>query len=150
MLADLEIIIKRKGFIMSNDINRTKGFLIGFLAGGAAGAIAALLTTPKSGKELRGDIKHKSEEYFDEADKYITGAKNKAGKFITEGKRRYTMIMNDIKSKPEEMLNDTERIFKDAKIKTTEFLNFGKEETETESNKTKFSFKPGIDVRNKS
>ena len=53
------------------DNNLTKGFLIGFLAGGTVGAIIALLTAPKSGKELRADIKQKSGEYFDEAEKYL-------------------------------------------------------------------------------
>ena len=52
-----------------NNSNNAKGFLFGFLAGGAVGAIVALLTTPKSGKEFRGEIKQKSGEYFDEADK---------------------------------------------------------------------------------
>ena len=77
---------------MSRNINSVKGFLIGFLAGGTVGAIIALLTAPKSGKELRGDIKQKSGEYFDEADKYFTDEKNKAGELINEGKRKYTMI----------------------------------------------------------
>ena len=38
------------------------GFFIGFLTGGAVGAAVALLTTPKSGANLRKDIKHKSDE----------------------------------------------------------------------------------------
>lgn len=63
---------------MSNNINSTKGFLIGFLAGGTVGAMIALLTTPKSGKELRGDIKQKSGEYFDEADKYYQEKKKQS------------------------------------------------------------------------
>ena len=46
---------------MSQDNNLAKGFLIGFLAGGAVGAVVALLTAPKSGKELRADIKMISE-----------------------------------------------------------------------------------------
>jgi gas vesicle protein len=45
--------------------NSVKGFLIGFLAGGTVGAIVALLTAPKSGKELRVDIKQKSGEYLE-------------------------------------------------------------------------------------
>ena len=34
-----------------------KGMLVGFLAGSVVGAIIALLYAPKSGKELRKDIK---------------------------------------------------------------------------------------------
>jgi len=89
-------------------MSTVKGFFIGFLAGGTIGALVALLTTPKSGKELRGDIKQKSDEYIDEADKYFTEKKNQAGKMFNEGKRKYTMILNDVKSKPGEILKDAE------------------------------------------
>ena len=81
-----------------------KGFLVGFLAGGTIGALVSLLTTSKSGTEFRKDIKQKSGEYLEEADKYFEEKKNQAGKMFSEGKRKYTMILNDIKSKPEEIL----------------------------------------------
>jgi len=103
---------------MSGKFTGVRGFLIGFLAGGTVGAIAALLTASKSGKEFRGDIKQKSEEYFDEADRYLTEKKNKVREMISEGKRKYSMIMNDIKSKPEEILKGSEQVFNHAKLKT--------------------------------
>ncbi|MCK7577302.1 MAG: YtxH domain-containing protein [Chromatiales bacterium] len=74
---------------MTRNINGVKGFLIGFLAGGTVGAIIALLTAPKSGKELRGDIKQKSEEYYDEAEKYLADAKTKASELINDAKSKY-------------------------------------------------------------
>lgn len=128
--------------------NNVKGFLLGFLAGGAVGAIVALLTTPKSGKELRGDIKQKSGEYFDEADKYYQQKKIKAGKIFNEGKRKYSLMLNDLKSKPEEILKDVERVYNDAKIKTKEVLHSGKEKLETETERLKFSVKTGMDAYN--
>ena len=133
---------------MSGNNNHVKGFLIGFLTGGTVGAIVALLTTPKSGKELRGDIRQKSGEYFDEADKYLTETKHKAGEMINEGKRKYAMIMNDIKSKPEEILKDAERVFNNAKEKTKDALNSGKQKLETETDRLKTSVKAGIDAYN--
>ncbi|HCY75165.1 MAG TPA: gas vesicle protein [Ignavibacteriales bacterium] len=133
---------------MSGNNNNVKGFLIGFLAGGSVGAIIALLTTPKSGKELRGDIKQKSGEYFDEADKYYQEKKTKAGEMFNEGKRKYAMMMNDLKSKPEEILKDAERVYNDAKTKTKEALHSGKEKIETETERLKFSVKTGIDAYN--
>ena len=45
----------------------SKGLLIGFLTGGIVGAAIALLYAPKSGKELRKDIKDKADEFKDEA-----------------------------------------------------------------------------------
>jgi len=126
--------------------NNVKGFLLGFLAGGTVGAIVALLTTPKSGKEFRSNLKQKSGEYFDEVDKYYTETKHKAGEMINEGKRKYAMIMNDIKSKPEEILKDAERVFNNAKEKTTDVLNSGKQKLETETERLKTSVKAGIDA----
>ena len=133
---------------MSSNNNNVKGFLIGFLAGGTVGAIIALLTTPKSGKELRGDIKQKSEEYFDDADKYYRETKNKAGVMIHEGKRKYAMIMKDIKSKPEEILKDAERVYNETKVKAKDAFNFGKEKIESEAENLKYSFKTGININN--
>jgi len=129
--------------------NSVKGFLIGFLVGGTVGAIVALLTTPKSGKELRGDIKQKSEEYLDEADKYFTEKKNQASRIINEGKRKYTMIMNDVKSKPGEILKDAERVYNDTKMKTKEVLHSGKEKLESETERLKSSVEAGIDAYKK-
>ena len=122
---------------MTRNINSVKGFLIGFLAGGTVGAIIALLTAPKSGKELREDIKQKSEEYYDEAEKYLADAKNKASELI-----------NDAKSKSQDILNAAGRVFKDAKAKTTDVLNSGKEKIETETGRLKSSVKDGIDAYN--
>jgi gas vesicle protein len=126
-----------------------KGFLIGFLAGGTIGAIVALLTAPKSGKALRGDIKQKSGEYLDEADKYFTEKKNQAGKMFNEGKRKFTMIVNDVKSKPEEILTDAEQVYIDAKVKTKELLHSGKERIETEAERIKSSVEAGIETYKK-
>jgi gas vesicle protein len=129
--------------------NSVKGFIIGFLAGGTIGAIVALLTTPKSGKELRGDIKQKSGEYLDEADKYFIEKKNQAGKIFNEGKRKFTMIVNDVKSKPGEILTDAERVYNDTKVKTKELLNSGKEKIETEAERIKSSVEAGIETYKK-
>ena len=42
-----------------------KGLMIGFVAGAVAGAVVALLYAPKSGKELRRDIKEKAGDIKD-------------------------------------------------------------------------------------
>lgn len=132
-----------------SDKNSTKGFLIGFLAGGTIGAIIALLTTPKSGKELRGDIKLKSEEYLNEADKYITETKHKAGELYNEGKRKFSTIINDLKSKPHEIQKDAERVFNDVKVKAKDVLQSGKEKIETETERLKSSVEAGIETYKK-
>lgn len=131
-----------------NNSNNAKGFLFGFLAGGAVGAIVALLTTPKSGKEFRGEIKQKPGEYFDEADKYYQEKKNKAVEIFNEGKRKYNEIVNNVKSKPEEIPKDDENVFNDTNIKTKNILHTGKEKLETETDKLKSSIKTGMNAYN--
>jgi len=43
-----------------DDDGLTKGLFLGFLAGSVIGAVTALLLAPKSGRELREDIKTSS------------------------------------------------------------------------------------------
>ncbi len=62
----------------------------------------ALLYAPKSGKELREDIKHKTDEYMDDAEKFIADAKVKAKDVINEGKKRSEKLVSDAKAKSEE------------------------------------------------
>ena len=131
---------------MSQDNNVAKGFLIGFLAGGAIGAVVALLTAPKSGRELRADIKLKSEEYLDEAEKYLSEAKDKARELINEGKKKSERIINDARSKSEDILKDAEKVFKDAKVKTTDVYATGKEKLGSEADRIKSSVKAGLDA----
>ncbi|KXK04649.1 MAG: gas vesicle protein [Chlorobi bacterium OLB4] len=42
-----------------DDNKMAKGMMIGFITGGIVGSIIALLYAPKSGRELRADIKVK-------------------------------------------------------------------------------------------
>lgn len=136
---------KQKDLSMSNDFKNVKGFLIGFLAGGTVAAMITLLTTPKSGKEIRRNIKNKSDEYVDDVDKYYAEKKSKALNIFNEGKRKYSMIMDNIKSKPGEILKDAERVFSHTKINAKDILISDKDKTENE----KYSFKTGLDGNTK-
>ena len=73
---------------MSEEKGVAKGLFLGFLAGGIVGSVLALLYAPKSGKELRQDIKNKKEEILDDAEEYLDIAKHKAQDIINEGKKR--------------------------------------------------------------
>ena len=126
--------------------NVGKGLLIGFLAGGAIGAILALLYAPKSGKEFRSDIKEKADEYLGEAEKYIADAKDKAKDMINEGKKKSEKLISDAKIKSEELLKDAEKIFGEAKLKATTTINTGKENIESESGRLKEAVKAGVDA----
>ena len=131
---------------MSEDNGYVKGLFVGLLAGGAIGALVALLYAPKSGKELRNDIKSKTDEYYDETEKFIADAKVKAKDMMNEGKKRSENIIANAKSKSEELLKNAERIFTEAKSKTGSFVASGKDVVDGETAKLKTAFKAGVDA----
>ncbi|GAB4300107.1 MAG: YtxH domain-containing protein [Ignavibacteriaceae bacterium] len=131
---------------MANDGNVSKGLIIGFLAGSITGAVLALLYAPKSGRELRTDIKHKADEYLDEADKYISEAKDKAKELINDGKKKSEKLISEAKQKSEELLKDAEKVFNDAKSKAGKLYSDGKTLIDNESDKLKGAVKAGIDA----
>jgi len=63
-------------------------FLIGFVVGGVAGAVAALLLAPQSGEETRTLIKDKSIELRDKAAQQADVIAKKAGEMTGEVKTR--------------------------------------------------------------
>ncbi|HKB85349.1 MAG TPA: YtxH domain-containing protein [Ignavibacteriaceae bacterium] len=123
-----------------------KGLLLGFLAGGAVGAILALLYAPKSGRELREDIRSKTDEYYDDVEKYYSEARNKAKDLINDGKKKSEKLISDARVKSEELLKDAERIFNDAKSKAEGYVAKGKETIDQESAKMKTAIKAGVDA----
>ena len=63
-------------------------FLIGFMVGGVAGAVAALLLAPQSGEETRTLIKDKSIELRDMAAEQADVIATKASKVAEDAKAR--------------------------------------------------------------
>jgi gas vesicle protein len=131
---------------MAHESNFGKGFLIGMLTGGAIGAIIALLYAPKSGRELRQDIRNKTDEYLDDAEKYLAEAKDKAKDLINEGKKKSEKIISEAKIKSEELLKDAEKLFSDAKNKAGQIISSGKENIHTETDRIKNAVKAGMDA----
>ena len=102
-----------------NDENNKSSFLVGFLAGSVIGAIVALLYAPKPGKELRSDIKTKAGEIADNAEEYVSAARNKAVDIINEGKRKSEGLITEAKKRAESLLGDAEKILTEAKNRGT-------------------------------
>jgi len=109
---------------MSEKIGYAKGLFTGFLSGGAIVALVALLYAPKSGKELRKDIKDKTDHYYDETGKLISDAKSKA----------------------KDLVNGGLKIFTNAKSKTDSILSTGKGLIDGETSKLKTAFQAGINA----
>ena len=131
---------------MSQENGYVKGLFSGLLAGGAIFALIALLSAPKSGKELRKDIQDKTDEYYDETEKFIADAKVKAKDMMNEGKKRSEQLIANAKAKSEELLKNAERIFTEAKSKTGSIVSTGKEVVDGETSKLKTAFKAGVNA----
>jgi gas vesicle protein len=72
-------------------------FLIGFVVGGLAGAMAALMLAPQSGEETRALIKDKSIELRDQAAKQAELVSEKATQLATEAKTRGKELVDSAK-----------------------------------------------------
>ncbi|MEI7812385.1 MAG: YtxH domain-containing protein [Ignavibacteria bacterium] len=131
---------------MSRDNGVAKGLLIGFLTGSVVGSVIALLYTPKSGKELRKDIREKTDEFVEDAEKYIADARGKAVDLINDGKKKSERIIADAKVKVESLLHDAEKVLNEAKEKTDGFVNNSKDTVLKEGDKLKSAIKAGVDA----
>jgi gas vesicle protein len=72
-------------------------FLIGFVVGGVAGAVAALLLAPQSGEETRAIIKDKSIELRDKASEQAEVVASKANEFADQAKSRGKEAIETVK-----------------------------------------------------
>lgn len=95
---------------------KSGGFLTGALIGGVAAAAAALLFTPKSGKELREDLTDQANDF-----------KNKAIENGEDGKPDYTgqavEVINSLKDKAIKGSNDALKAIKTQKEEVEELAN---------------------------
>ncbi len=113
----------------------TKGLLIGFLAGGIAGAIAALLFAPKSGKELRAEIKRKTSDLAEGAADFMQGARARTAEMANEGRERSEQVVADAKEQAEHLMGNAERV-----------LSGLRQRAGDEQGKVKAAFRAGVDA----
>ena len=130
------------------DNKTAKGLLLGFITGSVVGAALALLYAPKSGKELRNDIRVKKDEILDDTSEYLQIAKTKATDLINEGKRKSEELISDAKKRAGTLIDDANSILNDAKEKATTAIGNTKEKLTGETEKVKEAFKAGLDAYN--
>lgn len=123
-----------------------KGLLVGFLTGAAVGSVIALLYAPKSGAELRKDIKDRSDEFVEDAEEYIAKAKTRANELINDGKKKSEALIADAKVKVDDLLKEAEKILTEAKTKTNQYVETGKGLVNEETGKIKNAIKAGVDT----
>jgi gas vesicle protein len=86
-------------------------FFMGLLIGGALGALAGIFFAPKSGKELRSDIKEKGSEVLKDAKGIYADASTKAKEIIKEARHQ-----------AEELKKEADRHLSEARQKAKEIL----------------------------
>lgn len=117
------------------DRSNAKGFLLGLLAGGVIGGMAALLYAPKSGKDLRKDINKKRKELVHDAEEYIDSAKAKATEIISNGRKKAEDLISEARKKAGSLSTGAEKLYVQ-----------GKEFVSEETGKLKEAFKAGVDT----
>ena len=105
---------KKGGFNMAEHEKPQGHFLMGLLIGGALGALAGILFAPKSGKELRSDIKEKGSEALKDAKEIYADANTRAKEIIEEAKHQ-----------AKELKREADRHFSEARQKAQEFFAHG-------------------------
>lgn len=130
------------------DNKTTKGLLLGFITGGIVGAAIALLYAPKSGKELRHQIKNKKDELLDDTSEFLQIAKTKAADMVNEGKRRSEELISDAKKKANSLIGDANTILNEAKQRASTTIDSTKEKISSEAERVKEAFKSGMEAYN--
>ena len=110
---------------MDQKNSMVKGLLVGFLAGSAIGAVLALLYAPKSGKELRADIRQKTDDLLEDAEGYARAARTKASEMMSDARRRSDQLITDTQKKANTLIEDADKLLSGAKQKTSEVIQEG-------------------------
>jgi gas vesicle protein len=101
--------------IMADNGGTTRSFILGLLAGGAIGAILALLYAPKSGRELRADIKARADELMDDAEQLAEAVRTKLPEISSEAKKRSAQVISEAQSQASSLLEDADRVLSTVK-----------------------------------
>jgi len=103
----------KEGFRMEEGQIKTNGsrFLRGLLIGGVLGGIAGLLFAPKTGKELRADLKERGSTVFKGASEVYSEARTQAKAIVEDAKRR-----------AEELKREADRQLREARLKASQIL----------------------------
>ncbi len=108
-------------------------FFKGFLFGGIVGAVFALLYAPKSGKEVRDDIRRRSLELRDDAEAKLELAEQKAQELIDQTKKK----LDDLRKEVESSVSNL-------KGKATGFVEQGVQTVEKERSRLKDAVAAGV------
>jgi len=112
-------------------------YFMGFIIGGLAGAVAALLLAPQSGEETRNVIKTKSIELKDKAAYTTEEAMMYAEKALEEAKAKAEMAIEETRAWADELAKMGKEITSDLQKKGQVVLEEQKAKIESLKGKTK-------------
>ena len=99
----------------NNNIN-TKDFIIGSLIGGIVGAAAALLSAPKSGKELRSDLNQQAGVVKEKTSQFRDSAVERSTDFANRAKEKSNTIYKQVSDQSNNLVSK----IKDRNLETEE------------------------------
>jgi len=100
---------------MSNNSDSGFEFFKGVLFGGVVGAVVALLYAPKSGKEMRDEIRERSLEMRDDAEARLQLAEKKAEALLAETKKQLEELRKETEAAARELTHGAEERVKRGK-----------------------------------
>ena len=105
-----------------SDRDEFGAFLIGFVVGGLAGAVTALLLAPQSGEETRAIIREKSIELADRASESVDDAYSRAEKAALEARKRFDELAQMTRERTQELAQHGQVLLEEQKAKISEVL----------------------------
>jgi gas vesicle protein len=105
---------RKEGFLMAENEKDCGNFLKGFVVGGVLGALAGVFFAPKSGKELRSEIKEKGSEVLKDGKEIYADASTRAKEIVEEAKHQ-----------ARELRKEADRHLSEARQKAKEILARG-------------------------
>ena len=99
---------------MAENRNDRNHFLQGLFIGGLFGALAGILFAPKSGKELRSDLKEKGSKTFEDVSRICSDSSTKA-----------KAILDDARSRLGELKKEADRQLAEARMRAKKILSEG-------------------------
>ena len=107
----ISVIFRKGELTIAEHENQQGHFFMGFLIGGVLGALAGIFFAPKSGKELRSDLKEKGSEVLKEGEEIYADAGTKVKEIIEEAKQQ-----------AKELKKEADRHLSEARQKAKEIL----------------------------
>ena len=97
---------------MEKNVWSSDGVCLGLFMGAALGILAGLMFAPKSGRELRGEMKEKGCKLYGEGEK-----------IISEARMRTKSIMDDAIHRVDEFKKEAEQRLSEARAKACKIFN---------------------------